>query len=438
MVADTFQGIHDAPYDPPPAPPPGPALLDDTESHMLESFFNTMGSSHLDSTDLLFNGLHHNGETSGGLGFDWVDDLPPVFEGSSTSLPMPTMPQGVDIVSDLFPGSESRPDMSTTSPEVLAAASMLYHNGHANGQPPPPLYPAQQFPDVLASASQSLSNKHSQGLSGTNGVTSRSGSIQKRAHFEEPPSLSSEVYFDGTQPPSHEQNARSKIGGLRWGSDASFVGQTFLAPPNQETEEEVTKTLLHHMECLEPQSSANNTRPASPVRRTDDVLQEVMDDGVRRNALEDEDKSAVDSARPTKRLKTKQQSEGSENEEKVPRRASKTKIGNKAPASSSTTISPPAKPRRSQGPDSKQPRENLSEDQKRSNHILSEQKRRNLIKQGFEDLCDLVPELQGGGFSKSAMLIQAADYLEVVLRGNEELRSQLADLKATESVGEYG
>jgi hypothetical protein len=75
-------------------------------------------------------------------------------------------------------------------------------------------------------------------------------------------------------------------------------------------------------------------------------------------------------------------------------------------------------------------RENLTEEQKRSNHILSEQKRRNLIRQGFDDLCTLVPGLKGGGFSKSAMLTQAADWLEEILRGNEILKAQLADMKA--------
>jgi hypothetical protein len=92
-------------------------------------------------------------------------------------------------------------------------------------------------------------------------------------------------------------------------------------------------------------------------------------------------------------------------------------------------------PRKSkvQGAMTKQGRENLTEEQKRTNHILSEQKRRNLIKQGFDDLCSLVPELNGGGFSKSTMLIQAADWLEDLLRGNEQLKAQLAELKGQNS-----
>ncbi|KAK8151089.1 hypothetical protein BC567DRAFT_144337, partial [Phyllosticta citribraziliensis] len=66
-------------------------------------------------------------------------------------------------------------------------------------------------------------------------------------------------------------------------------------------------------------------------------------------------------------------------------------------------------------------RENLSEEQKRSNHILSEQKRRNAIKVGFGALNELVPGLKAGGFSKSAMLIEAAKFLENLVVGNQML-----------------
>ena len=79
-------------------------------------------------------------------------------------------------------------------------------------------------------------------------------------------------------------------------------------------------------------------------------------------------------------------------------------------------------------------RENLTEEQKRTNHIISEQKRRNLIKQGFDELCSLVPELRGGGFSKSAMLLQAADWLEDMMHGNEILKTQLSDLKSMNGI----
>jgi flagellar biosynthesis GTPase FlhF len=70
-------------------------------------------------------------------------------------------------------------------------------------------------------------------------------------------------------------------------------------------------------------------------------------------------------------------------------------------------------------------RENLTEEQKRSNHILSEQKRRNLIKRGFDDLHDLVPEIRNGGLSKSAILTEAANFLEKVIEDNIAFKQQL-------------
>ncbi len=73
----------------------------------------------------------------------------------------------------------------------------------------------------------------------------------------------------------------------------------------------------------------------------------------------------------------------------------------------------------------KAPRENLTDAQKRENYIKSEQKRRTLIKEGFDDMCEIVPGLRGGGFSKSTMLTMASEWLEDVLRGNETLEAQL-------------
>ncbi|EAT84830.2 hypothetical protein SNOG_07364 [Parastagonospora nodorum SN15] len=70
-------------------------------------------------------------------------------------------------------------------------------------------------------------------------------------------------------------------------------------------------------------------------------------------------------------------------------------------------------------------RENLTEEQKRSNHILSEQKRRNLIKRGFDDLHDLVPEIRNGGLSKSSVLTEAANFLENVIMDNNKFRKLL-------------
>ena len=79
-------------------------------------------------------------------------------------------------------------------------------------------------------------------------------------------------------------------------------------------------------------------------------------------------------------------------------------------------------------------RKNLTEDQKRSNHIRSEQKRRNIIKQGYEDLNELVPNLKTGGFSKSAVLTETTRFLEEIHLGNNSMEAYLRSLAAEKGI----
>ena len=84
--------------------------------------------------------------------------------------------------------------------------------------------------------------------------------------------------------------------------------------------------------------------------------------------------------------------------------------------------------RRKSSSGKKPPRENLSEEQKRENHIKSEQKRRTIIKEGFAEISAIVPKLRGGGYSKSNMLLAAADWLEKLINSNTVLREELAKM----------
>ncbi|KAG5455971.1 MAG: hypothetical protein BJ554DRAFT_4415, partial [Olpidium bornovanus] len=54
----------------------------------------------------------------------------------------------------------------------------------------------------------------------------------------------------------------------------------------------------------------------------------------------------------------------------------------------------------------KQAKDLLTEAAKRANHIASEQKRRNLIRTGFKDLADIVPQLRDANNSKSTILLK--------------------------------
>jgi hypothetical protein len=437
---DSFD-IENVPYEPAPAPAPGPALLDDSESHMLENFFNTMGSSHLDNNDILF-GQQHTGGTHD-LNFDWNEELPPIFVDSRTTLPQSLrLPHNMPLGDDGLLNLSHSHDAAATSPEILAAASMLYQNGQINGHEMGHTYQNQPFFGDIH-GNQNTSNSHHPSLGMGNGVPSHMASLPRKAPYGSGNGEMLQNMFYGAppqNPPDH--GLQHKGDGLRWGSDASFIGPGFMAPPTQETEEEVTKNVLQSLECLEPQSSANNTRPTSPTALRQEPVMVTKGQNVRASAKKENiDRSAAitDEARPRKKVKTKPNGEDDESDD-YGASSTKPKKG-KATAKnrrSSSTAESPMKRRKSHGANSKGTRENLTEEQKRSNHILSEQKRRNLIKQGFEDLCDLVPELQGGGFSKSAMLIQAADYLEDVLRGNDALKAQLSDLKAGKGMGGYG
>ncbi|KZZ91762.1 Helix-loop-helix DNA-binding protein [Moelleriella libera RCEF 2490] len=78
-------------------------------------------------------------------------------------------------------------------------------------------------------------------------------------------------------------------------------------------------------------------------------------------------------------------------------------------------------------------REKLTGEQKRRNHILHEQKRRAMIKDGFENLLELVPDVKDLGLSKSAILLKAADWLEALTSGNQRLQGQLKNLASSSS-----
>lgn len=387
---------------------------------MLDNFFTTMNSNQL-SNDFWLHG--NQNKSFGPTNFEWSTEMPPTFEGSTTSLAQPSAPHHGEK-----PGFNAMPNnMGTTSADIFAAASMLYHNG-SNGTEFNAGVGHHSFP---AFSDLDFSNARS---NSTGKVEQHGGHVPPKQVPSRPrvPSAfhTSEMLFDVREPISVEQQAITKVRPLHWGSDISFMDQGYVAPPNQPNVEEQTKDLLDHLECFERQSSAANTRAPSPERTLgghsaswtgsnaagplSDLRREYRDEDPlqpkkkqRTLVKEEEDDENSDFASPT-----------------IKSRRSSAPSFSRSRRMSSDTI---RKSRLQQS--AKAARENLTEEQKRSNHILSEQKRRNLIRQGFDDLCSLVPGLKGGGFSKSAMLTQAADWLEEVLRGNEILKAQLSELK---------
>ncbi|KAJ6441962.1 bHLH family transcription factor [Purpureocillium lavendulum] len=435
-VDPTQESLFDAPD-----PAPGAPLLSETDSKFLSSFFEDLTANQYNMPSF--------GE---GLNFSdaWLD-LPPQFMGTATSF-----------------GPQSG---SLDAPGEQSYASTSHNNGssHANGNPqlelqrmmsgsslmppppPPPSQPQQFQPqqhsdDVLSAAATLLQNG-----SGSRGSVSSSkapDSPQSRRpvgypvghlrhqpmeEFKEENRRSSLVTehdntFTEWMWGSKERTPvrKTNMGDIQWGSDSNFgPAQGYVPEPNKESVESQQQTQLKCLECLEVNKSAANTRPSSPVNGRSPQDARDASDYVKR----EDDPNAP----PRKRRKSKNVKEAVDEDDDDD--ASFSKSGKKRkPRSERTGTSPlsdataSSRRRKSTANGAKPPRENLSEEQKRENHIRSEQKRRTLIKEGFDDLGDLVPGLKGGGFSKSTTLAMAAEWLEELLRGNKALAGQMASL----------
>ncbi|KAF3048098.1 hypothetical protein E8E12_010304 [Didymella heteroderae] len=192
-----------------------------------------------------------------------------------------------------------------------------------------------------------------------------------------------------------------------FGTDDSFSNPAGFSAPHNETEEQVTRRLMRDTRTLSyigdavAPEFATQPRPAPADEASDSSSEET---------------SSADDSQPSKKRKKSTQIK----KEPIRKTASGTRVSKSKKPSASISESE-SKKKRASAAASKLARENLSEEQKRSNHILSEQKRRNLIKRGFDDLHDLVPEIRNGGLSKSSVLTEAANFLDKLIADNKQL-----------------
>ncbi|KAM5351977.1 hypothetical protein ACJ41O_004700 [Fusarium nematophilum] len=432
----SFDPNQDPPLLDPPEPAPGAPLLSDNDSKLLSSFFEDINADHYNMPSF--------GE---GLNFSdtWLD-LPPQFMGSTTSF-------GQQPGSSL--AEPSAQGLSQGLSHGLGDFHSLMPMGPNLMPPPPPPPPHSQHQlehrhtsdDVLNAAATLLQNGSSQ-RSNSNGADS---TLQRRqigppvGHLRHQPleefredhrrsvaASEQEHYPDWMLGPHDRRQLRAPPAEYQWGSDANFNRiQGYTPNSDKETAESLTKEQLKYLECFEPSQSADNTRPSSPIHNRgpppppNSRLTELA------KAQQEAD------APPRKRRKSRVGKEVPEEEaqdettttpKSVRRRKPKAdRVG--STSSAPTDEASTGKRRKSAANGAKAARENLTEEQKRENHIRSEQKRRTLIKEGFDDLCDLVPGLRGGGFSKSTMLAMAAEWLDDLLKGNEALAAQLAALE---------
>jgi hypothetical protein len=424
-AADSFDTSGSTfPFPSPTAPAPGPSILDDNESKFLDSFFDGV------SSDQFNYDFFSNPPDGSELGLGW-EELPPTFMGTTSSFGQQPQP-GNHGFSDMSFGNmnsqmHTAPQIpSSTSADVLAAATLLQNGPHARSMSIQDGMFREDIPRPTNGQvrHQSIAQQ-----------TPRSqADFQLRLPADE--FMRDNFYTDMVFGPQSSSSMRhrgvNQKADIRWGSDAGFASAQGFVPPDHQ--ENVVATERLHIKAVEEAfslnkgshapSSADTTRPPSPIggpsshQRTRSIGQ--------KGEQEDMD------SRPRKRRKSKYQEDADDDDE--------------SPAS--PTFKPGVKKRKSkkgseESPESEQAskrrksaaaaaakavRENLTEEQKRENHIKSEQKRRTLIREGFEDLGELVPGLKGGGFSKSAVLIMAADWLEELIHGNGILQHRLDQL----------
>ncbi|KAF5700980.1 hypothetical protein FMUND_14133 [Fusarium mundagurra] len=424
----SFDPNQDPPINDPPEPAPGAPLLTDTDNRLLTSFFDDINADHYNMPSF--------GE---GLNFSdtWLD-LPPQFMGSSTSFGQQ-------------PGSSlGEPPAQGLSHSLNEFHGMAPLGSHMMPPPPPPPSHLQHqtehrhTPDDVLNAAATLLQSGPNQRQNSNGIDT---SVQRHpigppvGHLRHQPieefredhrrsvaASEQEHYPDWMMGPHDKRQHRAPPAEYQWGSDANFNRiQGYTPNSEKETAESLTKEQLKVLECFEPSKSADNTRPSSPLHTKGPLPH---------SRLTELTKVQEADTPPRKRRKSRNNKdtpdEEAQEETVTPKPVRRRKPKAERAGSSTSAVADDVaggKRRKSAANNSKVSRENLSEEQKRENHIKSEQKRRTLIKEGFDDLCDLVPGLRGGGFSKSTMLAMAAEWLEDLLKGNEALAAQLAALE---------
>lgn len=430
----------DPPLLDPPEPAPGAPLLSETDTANLSHFFQGFSSNHYN--------MHSFGE---GLNFtDAWTELPPQFMGSTTSFGQQPGPSSLASPPPAQPTHGFHKSLGDFSNTLSMSSHMM------PPPPPPPMQPhlehSHASDDVINAAATLLQNgqlsRHNSNE--TDSLYGRRPMVAPVGHLRHQPledfrednrrsSTSNEmengggIFADMLLGHQERRQVRSNPPAeYQWGSDANFNHvQGYTTHSEKETAESISKEQLKYLGCFEPSQSADNTRPSSPSHG--DMAPPPIHNRLPTLAKVKQESDAP----PRKRRKSKNGKEIPNNEADEDKviakggRRKKSKSERTASASSppvdETTI---GKRRKSGVNGAKASRENLSEEQKRENHIRSEQKRRTLIKEGFDDLCELVPGLGGGGFSKSTMLAMAAEWLDDILKGNEILAAQLASLES--------
>ncbi|KAI2642254.1 hypothetical protein GGS21DRAFT_501666 [Xylaria nigripes] len=440
-----------------PPPPCGDPILDPNDNSLLGNFFQGMETN------------EYNLSYGEGLNFSdqWIGQVAPNLVGHSTSFgPQPPLDQAAATLTGL---------PSAAWQDVFTFGQTLMHQPSLSARPPPPppppppqqlrpaAHPSQSYSDrrllsmsidqdahadiaaVLTtlhnSGQQTVHQARTDSLNGFHpppnpqppkthaNPISRSHSTQahndpiRLSRSSDPDTIFADMIFGGPEPTAQR---RSEPQPLQWGSDGLFARIQGYVPPEHESSEALEKKrLITVKEAFRINNSNPNTRAPSPTSRepTSHAFYEHPNGNIQ------EEGDIITASRKCRKSKARIDVE-EDADCAVPvssrtaarKRKSKGEL-NGASELSSETQETSGKRRKSAPNQPKPPRENLTDAQKRENHIRSEQKRRGAIKEGFEDLTFIVPNLQNGGYSKSTMLLLAGEWLETLINDNEKLKA---------------
>lgn len=402
------------------------------ESQSLTDFF-----SHTDpwlSGPAAFPPATETKESLDNFNNSWGFVPPPTIHRVSTTIPDQAHLHNFHPEHSYAPIPHSTSHLSSTADD-LQAASTLFSNAQA---PQQHLGRAYSYHDV-PSSSANPSSLPTTGFHSLPMIPTSHGLMNEQLaallpNHDEDGSIDAQLAAQFVSSDAqHRHNANLRELGIQraplkrsytYGTDSAFDESGFKVSSPTETEEHVTRRLLsdlaHAQSLAEQAAIARDEAKSGKTSSQNDFPAGLVDipsdeDGQSEEVTSDEEE---DDDRPAKkRRKSKIASATKNGRASGGKSVSGAKSGKNRKASMDDQ---PGKKKRGSTAAQKPQRENLTEEQKRSNHILSEQKRRNLIKRGFDDLHELVPELKNGSLSKSNVLMEAANFLEALIVDNKK------------------
>ncbi|KAK6345564.1 hypothetical protein TWF718_007475 [Orbilia javanica] len=368
---DTSSFFHASFASPPPAPASGPSLLDDQESSAFADFLDKVGS-----------------------GADSAFVFDPKMTFFDSKIPDPMMWGWHEETTTEYPLQP------TTNPTALLTNMVTT--------------PLSSERSTFALKQENVDN------------TGKPASVSSIAPAEinlDPFAALHQVASVKAPPAATTERPHLSIPGLQWGSDPNFKFGGYSNTVAKEVHSKKEDMLVERaMAILAKGGYSGNTTAANTTVNSPSENRSYP--GIK--VVEDEE-SIVS---PSKRRKSFHRKTSEEEEESSSSSPHPVRPRSKSMVTKDDLASPISKQKKKKKPKGPK-RENLSEAQKRENHIQSEQKRRNLIREGFDDLCNLVPDLRGGGYSKSAILIHAANFLEQLEDGNKALQLRIKQLSGS-------